>query len=630
MNLYDIVGESLDSQSKLVIFDIDDTLVHTATKVIVVKDGRAVQELNSHQFTHYKLKPGESFDFGQFRNAREFFEKSRPIIPMMNQLKADIATGNRVVMVTARSDFDDRELFLDTFRKYGVDMSKVHVYRAGNITDRIPTEEKKKRIIRDLLNRNHYAKAIMYDDAVPNLDSFVSLKKEYPQTKFYAWHVSLEGEATEYQRTNEQITESETDHDHILAKLCQMILDGQMADPEYHGMVAACVLDPDQKSSASTSVNREGKWAHAERMAIEKYVEQHGDIPEGCIVITTLSPCSKPMNDRYGDSCEELLESLGIKEIYCGYQDPTHNTGYRITEHPRIQKICKKFADTFLPREVHEDSDNKTDLALNQFVNLAKQELGLDTLPDIQIVDSVPGASGTTFGQYKPEENCIYVVMKDRHPKDAFRTLGHELVHYKQDQEGRIKDDSGETGSPEENEANAMAGVIMRNYNKANPESVTEALVPLSKINPPNYEVAFRLIQQFLTVDNFEKELAIKRELQALGYEIRPTARPGVTGIDLAHPESGYRQTVKMFKNVTEDFTGKAKPGSRPGSLSRKAGKKKGEKIHSGDIIALRGKANRMKKSTNKATRDRGIQLQRQLNWYKNFHKKKSEAVGYE
>ena len=188
---------------KLVIFDIDDTLVHTQTKVHVVKDDQVVNSLNSHDFTHYKLQPGESFDFENFRNAHDFFHNSKPIIPMMNQLKQDIATGNKVVMVTARADFDDKELFLDTFRKYGVDMSKVHVYRAGNMPGKIQTEEKKKIIIRDLLNKGQYTKAIMYDDAVPNLQSFVELKKEYSHTKFYAWHVSLEGEASEYHRTNE-------------------------------------------------------------------------------------------------------------------------------------------------------------------------------------------------------------------------------------------------------------------------------------------------------------------------------------------------------------------------------------------------------------------------------------------
>jgi hypothetical protein len=189
--------------SKLVIFDIDDTLVHTQTKVHVVQNGQVVKSLNSHEFTHYKLQPGEQFDFGDFRNAHEFFHNSKPIIPMLDQLKHDIATGNKVVMVTARADFDDKELFLDTFRKYGVNMSKVHVYRAGNMAGKMQTEEKKKIIIRELLNKGNYTKAIMYDDAVPNLKSFVELKKEYPHTKFYAWHVSLEGEASEYHRTNE-------------------------------------------------------------------------------------------------------------------------------------------------------------------------------------------------------------------------------------------------------------------------------------------------------------------------------------------------------------------------------------------------------------------------------------------
>jgi hypothetical protein len=198
---------------KLVIFDIDDTLVHTQTKVNVIKDGQVIKELNSHDFTHYKLQSGESFDFENFRNAHDFFHNSKPIIPMMDQLKHDIATGNKVVMVTARADFDDKELFLDTFRKYGVDMNKVHVYRAGNMAGKMQTEEKKKIIIRNLLDQGQYTKAIMYDDAVPNLESFVELKEEYPHTKFYAWHVSLEGEASEYQRTNENFADGKNPQD---------------------------------------------------------------------------------------------------------------------------------------------------------------------------------------------------------------------------------------------------------------------------------------------------------------------------------------------------------------------------------------------------------------------------------
>lgn len=191
--------------NKLVIFDIDDTLVKTDTKVNVVRDGKVVKKLNSHDFTHYQLQPGEEFDFGAFRDAKEFFTKAKPILPMISKLKHDIATGNKVIMVTARADFNDRDLFLDTFERFGIDMSKVHVYRAGNIKDRLPTEVKKKVIIRKILDTNDYNKAIMYDDALPNLDLFLSLKDEHPGVKFYAWYVNPKGEAEEYGRTDEGI-----------------------------------------------------------------------------------------------------------------------------------------------------------------------------------------------------------------------------------------------------------------------------------------------------------------------------------------------------------------------------------------------------------------------------------------
>jgi GNAT superfamily N-acetyltransferase len=188
---------------KLVIFDIDDTLVNTDTRVNVVQDGKIIKQLNSHDFTHYKLGPGESFDFGAFKDAREFFTKARPIPGMIKQLKHDIATGNRVIMLTARSDFNDRDVFLDTFRKFGIDMDKVHVYRAGNLAIKAATEEKKKIILKHLLGKEHFDKLIMYDDSVPNLNAFLSLKQEYPWSKFYAWHVDPNGQASEYHRTDE-------------------------------------------------------------------------------------------------------------------------------------------------------------------------------------------------------------------------------------------------------------------------------------------------------------------------------------------------------------------------------------------------------------------------------------------
>lgn len=74
---------------------------------------------------------------------------------------------------------------------------------------------------------------------------------------------------------------------------------------------------------------------------------------------------------------------------------------------------------------------------------------------------------------------------------------------------------------------------------------------------------------------------------------------------------------MEELRKITEDFTQPAKPGSRPGSLKRKAaqylGKGAGDKLSKTDLKRLRAKANKMKKSTNKAERARGNQLYKQV-----------------
>ena len=168
----------------------------------------------------------------------------------------DIATGNKVVMVTARADFDDRELFLDTFRKYGVDMNKVHVYRAGNMAGKMQTEEKKKIIIRELLNSGRYTKAIMYDDAVPNLDAFLSLHKEYPHTKFYAWHVNLEGETSEHSRSHMEEDWNKVNHHDKTDGLSQKAVNAYRRENPGSKLQTAVTKKPSELKAGSKDAKR--------------------------------------------------------------------------------------------------------------------------------------------------------------------------------------------------------------------------------------------------------------------------------------------------------------------------------------------------------------------------------------
>lgn len=106
---------------------------------------------------------------------------------------------------------------------------------------------------------------------------------------------------------------------------------------------------------------------------------------------------------------------------------------------------------------------------LTQLLKMCKQELELDKLPKIELIDEPTVGGGTSFGEFT--DSGIKIVIKDRHPMDVMRTVAHELVHWKQRQENKTMD--GSDGSDTENEANAIAGIIMRRFAKAHPECFT-------------------------------------------------------------------------------------------------------------------------------------------------------------
>ena len=106
---------------------------------------------------------------------------------------------------------------------------------------------------------------------------------------------------------------------------------------------------------------------------------------------------------------------------------------------------------------------------IREVLPIIKHTLKLSKLPTIRLVKQINSGDQPTFGQYQDDSNTLEVVKQNRHPVDILRTLAHELVHYKQDIQNRLMPRSGDTGSDIEDEANAMAGVIMRHINKKYP-----------------------------------------------------------------------------------------------------------------------------------------------------------------
>lgn len=171
----------------LTIFDIDETMFITKAKVKVIKDGKTIKSLDNKQFNKYKLNKDEQFDFGEFRSAEIFNKTSTPIARMIDKVKAILKNatkaGSKVIIVTARPNFDNKELFLDTFRQQGIDIDNIYVERAGNLGTG-PAADNKVVIFKKYLDQKIYKRMRLFDDALSNIKAFNNLKNEYEDVEF--------------------------------------------------------------------------------------------------------------------------------------------------------------------------------------------------------------------------------------------------------------------------------------------------------------------------------------------------------------------------------------------------------------------------------------------------------------
>jgi hypothetical protein len=121
---------------------------------------------------------------------------------------------------------------------------------------------------------------------------------------------------------------------------------------------------------------------------------------------------------------------------------------------------------------------------LNSFMDFCCDKLSIKDKPSLKFKEPTDQGEQPSFAAYAPGAREVHVMSKNRHPMDIFRSVAHELVHHKQNEEGRIGKDiakEGATGSDIENEANSRAGELMRWYGKANPQCFSMSYVTENK-----------------------------------------------------------------------------------------------------------------------------------------------------
>ena len=171
----------------LVAIDIDETIFKTFAQIKVMKKGKEIKSLSNQEFNTYKLQDGESFDFGEFRNAALFHKTSIPIDKTDKRIKRMLSCVMKdkptMILLTARADFDDKETFLNTFRKHGIPIDKMYVERVGNMKTGT-TDEKKKTVLMKYLMTGKYTDVKLLDDDKKNVTTFAKMGKSLPQSVY--------------------------------------------------------------------------------------------------------------------------------------------------------------------------------------------------------------------------------------------------------------------------------------------------------------------------------------------------------------------------------------------------------------------------------------------------------------
>lgn len=101
---------------------------------------------------------------------------------------------------------------------------------------------------------------------------------------------------------------------------------------------------------------------------------------------------------------------------------------------------------------------------INDFAKFVKDELKIKHAPTIVITNKRDGLKTTANYDYSTDHKIMKVYGKNRMMVDIMRSVAHELIHHKQWENGQLETPPPDIGGPIEDEANAVAGQLIKKY----------------------------------------------------------------------------------------------------------------------------------------------------------------------
>jgi hypothetical protein len=166
------VGGSISN--RILIFDIDDTLIYSNATIKVLKNGQFEKDITSAEFNNYILKDDEEFDFTNFDSSKLLFNASLTLY--WNILENEYNKGTHIAIITARSK---PVMIKNFFLRHGIDIKDELIFCCGY--SRFPykgsIQEKKSKVI-EYLYLLGYDEFVFFDDNEDNLKMAKSLENK--------------------------------------------------------------------------------------------------------------------------------------------------------------------------------------------------------------------------------------------------------------------------------------------------------------------------------------------------------------------------------------------------------------------------------------------------------------------
>lgn len=164
------------TSNKILLFDVDDTLIKSDVKVYVMKNGEIVNRLSSEDYNTYKLKPGESFDYSEFDD-EHILNKSQ-FLKYWDTLKREYSEGTHIGILTARAD---KDMIYRFFKSKGFTIKNELVFAISDPKLKLKgnTIEERKASAIETIIKYGYNTIVFFDDNQDNLNKAKKLEQRY-------------------------------------------------------------------------------------------------------------------------------------------------------------------------------------------------------------------------------------------------------------------------------------------------------------------------------------------------------------------------------------------------------------------------------------------------------------------